>query len=387
VCLLCGCVSERGFDRVRTPAGPTSGAGVSLILLGDAGAPTPHADRVAERLEGELARARAAGRTPIVLWLGNAAHTGKRRTPCPTGSGAGPGSPRLHATIAAHLAADGSSYLVAGPAEWRCGLVGDALDDPSTPFSWPAPQYVVAVGESGDTAVRWTCTEAGCREHPQDTPPRIELVMVDATPWTAKIPEGDPTLRALDRLLETLAADPDRPPRILVSHFPVEAAGEHGLGGYDADATIHTLYPPLRDAVLAGQFDGVVAAHDRATYAHRDLTDAIKRGDRAWLRAPLWQVVAGAASMPDAASARLAPKTRYFTGSTYVPDAFSPNPGFAVVHLRGDEMTATLHARGRTWRSATIRAPLRGAPHPAATASPPMAPCLRCPSIPASERP
>jgi hypothetical protein len=355
------------------------------VLLGNAGAPTDQADDTAEHLAEVLEGQRRAGTKPIVLWLGNNTHSGKRRAPCPPlGSGAGPRSARLRETVARHVAEGGQSFAVPGPVEHTCGLATTE----SSAFRRPAPQYVVAVGPDGVTRVRWTCTAAGCQEHDADAPTAVELVMVDPTPWTEHLRDAEPTLRALDHLLEILGEQPRelRPPRVLVSHFPVEAAGEHGMAGYDADATIHTLYPPLRDAVLAGMFDGVVAAHDHATYAHPDLTDAIKRSDKMWTQAPLWQVVSGAASMPVNASVRAAPKTRYYTSSAYVPDVYTPRTGFAVVQLSGDEVTATLHAKARRWSTTSLHMPLRQPPHPAETPSPTMAPCLRCPQIPASER-
>ena len=386
--LLSACLSHAGEDWTSDPVPAPGPSTISLVLLGDAGAPTQEAEDTAARVTSVLQQQRAAGANPIVLWLGNNTHSGKRRSPCPgSGERDGPQSPRLRNAVAEHVAAGGASFAVPGPVEHACGLASVASSE-AAPFSRPAPQYVVAVDPQGEPHVRLQCTAGGCQEAPLETTAVVELVMIDPTPWTEHLRDAAPTLAALDQLLESLSHESReaRPPRVLVSHFPVEAAGEHGMAGYDADSTIHTLYPPLRDAVLAGMFDGVVAAHDHATYAHPDLTDAIKRSDKMWAEAPVWQVVTGAASMPVNGSARPAPKTRYYTSSAYVPEVYTPRTGFAVLELQRGQVTATLHAKARRWSTTRLRMPLRRPPHSSETASPTMAPCLRCPEVPASER-
>jgi hypothetical protein len=392
-----GCVGHRGpgwerSDPNAVPPVAEPRGGVSLVLLGDAGASTKAAETTADELARVLA-AEPRDRATVILWLGNTVHSGDRRAPCPT-AGAEPRSPTLVRAVEDHRAAGGASFGVAGPVEWACGLGPASRPDPL--FERPAPQYVVAIDGQGEATVSVRCDAQGCEADELPAPAQLELVMVDPTPWIERAGGGEPALRALDHLLSTLrrggtggtgeASDADRPPRILVSHFPVEAAGVHGTGGYIGDATIHTLYPALRDAVLAGAFDGVLAAHDHATYADADLTGAFMRADKVWAEAPLWQVVAGAASMPIAASARAAPKTRYYTSMAYVPETYSPHPGFAVVRIDDQDVAATLHAKRRRWQTATVSMPLRRPPTGSEADLPSMAPCVRCPAIPASER-
>lgn len=389
-----GCVVQRGsgFSSEQPPAAAQPEQGVSLVLLGDAGGPTRTASKVAQRLRTVLEGERASGRTTVVLWAGDNVLPKGLLADCPESGDPWQreGSAALADVVRAHIAAGQPSFAVAGEVEHRCDLLSSQRrEQPEThPFVMPAPQYTVGVGLQGETAVTRTCTNEGCRLHPGPDPTVIELVMVDTVPWVQPDPAaGEPILRALDHLLADLEQTAGRsPPRILVTHLPVEAAGVHGMGGHDADATIHTLYPPLRRAVVAGAFDGVLAAHDRASYVHPDLTQAIKRSDRVWLKQPLWQVVSGAASRPVGSSARILPRTRYYTSDAYVPLSYTPSAGFAVVRIDGNELQATLHARRLRWQHSTVSMPVASPPHRTETASPNMEPCLRCPDIPAHAR-
>jgi hypothetical protein len=143
----------------------------------------------------------------------------------------------------------------------------------------------------------------------------------------------------------------------------------------------------LADAVVAGRFVGSVGAYDHALYATADLTDAIKRSDKAWVAAPLFQLVSGSASWPDARPAAADRRLRYFRGNAYRPPIYSDHAGFAVLHVRGEALRAELwaHRRGH-WEAQPIALDLTPAPHPAETPSPVMTPCLRCQEKPANER-
>ena len=113
----------------------------------------------------------------------------------------------------------------------------------------------------------------------------------------------------------------------------------------------------------------------------------IKRADRAWLHAPVFQVVAGAVARPNRRAGMAMRPRRMRTSQAHAPEVWSDHPGFAVVHLREGTARLELHARrGRHWETAAITVPLRPAPHPARTPSPHMAACRDCPPIPASER-
>lgn len=253
----------------------------------------------------------------------------------------------------------------------------------------PDVHYVVRVHQDGSSRVISRCDAAGCRLDDGDFGDAlVDLVVLDITPFVA--PSDDATLRrrgeeSLDRLDDLLAALERRPgpPRLLVSHYPIEAAGFHGLGGGAPDATFHLLPPALQNAIARGVFAGALAAHDRAVYASRDISDAVKRSDRVWLQRPVFQVVSGSTAGADAGYRRL----RAWNGIAFEASPYSPHVGFATVVVSPDTARAVLYARKRgRWHAAIVDAPLRPDAHPIETASPVMDPCPRCRSIPGDAR-
>src|SRR5688572_28652729 len=69
--LVASCITHRGEAWQRVDPPPPAEGGVTLVLLGDAGAPGRTASKVARRLAATLAEESARGREPVVLWLGN----------------------------------------------------------------------------------------------------------------------------------------------------------------------------------------------------------------------------------------------------------------------------------------------------------------------------
>lgn len=400
-----GCVTHRGPWRLHPgPAAEASAAdGVELVLLANVSPEDRGARAVATRVEQVL----DADHPRVLLWLGNVAAApmisatmrAERRGPrCtdPEAAWAGPAAAALAHTVG--KAGDPRSFAVPGVLDHRCGHT-PALRQ-GHPWSLPASHYVLRVYTDGSVEQRAACSDGSCAFRgssaaPREAKPLVDLVMIDLAPWLHPARDSqarrrdDLQVQALETLLSVLAAVPleGEPPRLLVSSVPVEAGGEHGLGTLWPDATFHNLPPRLQTLLVEGSFAGVLAGHDRSLQATEDLSDAIKRADRAWLRAPVFQVVAGAVSRPNRRASMAIRPRRLRTSQAYVPPVWSDHPGFAVVRLRGEEARITLHARrGRHWETASLTVPLRPAPHPVRTPSPHMAPCRDCPAIPASER-
>lgn len=392
--LTAGCVVHRG--GFAEPAPPAPEGAVSLVVVGNAGAPTRHASAVAQELDRVLVAEHEAGREPVVLMLGShtlAARPDRRRGRCVDARSvwAREGASDIAAAVRRHTGRGHASYGVVGPRDHACDVARTYRDpDAGAPFTMPSPHYVVRIDARGHSEVASRCTGDTCTVDPlPDEAPRLELVVVDAAIYQQP-PSAlgrDRSLAQLGSLLSALPSGPTAPPRVLVSSLPVEAAGYHGMGGGRPDASFHYLPPALQDAVRSGRFAGAVGAHDRAVYAAADITDAVKRSDRVWLQRPMFQVVSGSASVPDARAAAGYRRLRYFRANTYEPPIYSDRAGFAVVRVTRSEAQAEVVARGaRGWQRTALTAPLRPNPHPSRTTSPGMAPCLRCPAVPASER-
>jgi hypothetical protein len=391
--LLAGCVAHRGAGWERSAPLPQPGA-ASLIVLGDAGA----AGRTAARVADELARALAQEPRAIVLWVGDSvlpARECARRLECPAVRTAWSrdGSRELAAVVRRHVERGGKSFGISGDFDWRCKHAGQLIGaEPSgtPPFAMPTGHYVVRVGTDGSAVVTTRCDAKGCARAESRGAALVDLVMVDVVPHVrpgAATPAArEAQARALDRLLDVLAGAAG-PPRVLVSQVPVEAANEHGLGGIDPVATWHNLPPRLRAALQDGTFVGAISALDRASYVEPDLGPAIQRSDKAFVAAPIWQVVAGASSRPNARAAAAGRRTRFARGIAYVPDLMSDHPGFAIVRVGPTRTDVVLRVRkGRSWRSGVMSVPTRPPANPREIATVPMQPCLRCAEVPAAER-
>jgi len=306
--------------------------------------------------------------------------------------------------VSRHVARGHASYAVPGVADWDCGLA-DALIQPGpdagpNPFSMPAHHYVVRVGTDGRSKVisscdGETCTLADGEQAGGDA--LVDLVFVDLAPWIA-FPDDDADRRhkdasvaRLDALIGAInrraAQHSDDPPRVLVSSVPVEGYGFAGMGGGGSDAAYHYMPVSLQHALRDGVFAGSIGSHDRAVYAARDISPTVKRSSRAWLSAPMFEVVSGSASLPDSRAGAGHRRLRYFRSNSGEADVYSDRPGFAVLYVGSEQVSAHLFAaKGRGWERATIDAPLSPAPHPVETPSPVLTPCQRCPRIPANER-
>jgi hypothetical protein len=244
---------------------------------------------------------------------------------------------------------------------------------------------VVDILASGDTHLAATCNDGTCSGLRTHDDARAQLVFVDVTPWIAgrRPAEHDNDLRSLAALMQTLETTPG-PPRILVSNYPVEAAGFHGDGGGDPDSTVHMLAPAVGEALKAGTFVGVLAGHDRATYASDDISDGTIRADRVFLPHPVFQVVSGAASRPDVRSGWR--RLRFNSSIAHLPQLYTPRAGYAWLHL-GETPAATLHAYGSgRWQTSTVPVSLAPTTRPALVSVPTTEPCLRCPETPYNVR-
>lgn len=397
---LPACAIERGKPwgppTVPAPAVPE----VSLVLLGDVGARGRSGVTVAGELERVLAEHRRSGRPAVVLWLGdNIGPVGPGELGKCTAAGdawRAPGPAALARVVRAHAAAGGAVLAALGEQDWRCGqpeleLQPDAKSGPQ-PWALPAHNYAAAVYPDGQ--VRWTmsCGAGSCAPAPQDmpeqSPPLVELVVVDSAAWLVPPPVGTPAAARADQslaeqtaLLAALAARPAAHPRLLVSHHPLETAGPHGIGGLYSDSGFYLHAAPVRKAVDAGLFVGALSAHDRMVLAAADISPATKRSSRFWLKHPVFQVVSGSASAPDSrAGARSA---WYFQGTALKPELRSNRPGFAELYVREDSFSAVLRRKkaGR-WGAGTLTIPAGRPPHPPETASPVMDPCLYCDPVP-----
>lgn len=396
---IAGCV-HRGAGWEAPPPAPSGAPAVSLLLIGEV-TPGKTIRRVARELDAALDAEKRAGRTPVVLWLGNNVF--------PAGPVAGDGdaecvgverawSQRGPAELAATVRTQGTpSFAALGHREWRCGhpeleLQATAEEGPH-PWAMPDHNYVVRVGTDGSTRVVSACGAAGeaqCGIEPgaKEGGALVDLVVLDTVPWvippeagTAADTRAQASLAQQAALLEGLSRmDPaTAPPRILVSHVPVETAGIHGQGGLSPTATFRQFPPPLRDALRDGVFIGVVSAHDRSLQATADLSDAVKRSAKTWLVAPVFQVVSGASARPDGHAPFTARQLRGFQGMSLVPDLYSTHPGFARVVLGPERVDVILHARhGGRWTTGGVSFDLHRPPHPPESASPSTAPCLRC---------
>ena len=409
-----GCVWHSGGWTEADSAAPAPAvdqAPVSLVLVGNPGAPTRWAEQVGAELDARLIAEHDAGREPVVIWLGGLSiprHPGRRRPDCPTDPALSsrPGAAAVADAVTRHVGRGHASYAVPGVSDWDCGLA-DALvqKDPSAgpnPWTMPAHHYVVRVGTDGRSSVISGCDGSTCTLSPgasddDDDGTLVDLVFVDLVPWIAFPSDDadrarkDAEIARLDSLIAAVTAtaqgDSPAPPRVLVSSVPVEGYGFAGMGGGGADAAYHFMPVALQDALRDGVFAGSIGAHDRAVYATADITPAVKRSSRAWLSAPMFEVVSGSASLPDSRAGASHRRVRYYRSNSGRADVYSDRPGFAVVYVGEQQVSAHLYAaKGRGWERASIEAPLSPAPHPVETASPILTPCQRCPRIPADER-
>lgn len=395
--LLPGCAIERGkpWDVGPPPSRPVPG--VSLVLLGDVGAGGRAGAVVAAEVERVLAEHRRAGRPALVLWLGDnvgpvgPGNLGRCTPPERAFQARGPGA--LARVARAHAGSGGAVLAALGEQDWRCGQPELELQTAAKgplPWSMPAHNYVARVYPDGQVKIAATCARRTCEVAPPDPAALVELVVVDSAAWFTPPAAGTPAAARADEslaeqaaLLAVLAGQTGGPPRVLVSHHPLETVGPHGLGGLYSDSGFFLHPEPLQRAVDAGVFAGAVSAHDRVLLAESDISDAVKRSSRHWLKGPVFQVVSGATSAPDGRPGAGARGWVYYQGQSLRADLQTNRAGFAELQVRPDGFTAVLHRRkaGR-WGVGRVEIARDRPPHPVETRSPGMEPCLRCDPVP-----
>lgn len=363
-----GCAVHRGTWLVGAGRGepataaaaatPSTPAAPRLIVIGDlGGADGRRGEAIGEAIGARLDAAAAAGAPVIVVGVGDDL---RRCAP--------------HELAAALASRRVAGFIAAGEGERACG--GPAK---GAPWSAPATNYVVRVDQDGAARVVSRCEGEAPRCAIEDDPGAlVDLVFIDTIAWQVG-PVDDPasarSLAEAAALLDALAAKPG-PERLLVTHHPIESAGPHGMGGRWPDSALHFHAPPLQRAIVEGRFAGAISGHEHTLQAAADITAAVKRSSRTWLRAPFFQVVAGATSDGDTAGRRAWPA---FRGRSLFPDQVSAHAGFAEIELHPDRHEVTLHARrhGR-WQTAALTVPRGRPPHPRESASPVMDPCAGC---------
>lgn len=398
---LSACAIERGksWGPPVVPAVPAVPE-VSLVLLGDVGARGRSGQATAVELERVLAEHKRRGRPAVVLWLGDnigpvgPGDLGRCTAPAAAWRQRGPAA--LARVVRAHTAAGGAALAALGEQDWRCGQPELELQpQPGAgphPWAMPGHNYAVAVYPDGHVRVTMSCATGLCAPGPKDmspeTPPLVELVVVDSAAWLVPPPVNTPAAARADQsvaeqeaLLAALTAAPAPWPRLLVSHHPLESAGPHGVGGMYSDSGYYLHAAPVRRAVDAGLFAGALSAHDRMLLATGDIDPATKRSSRYWLGHPVFQVISGSASAPDSRGG--ARGLWYFQGTALKAELQTNRAGFAELYVREDSVSAVLRRRraGR-WGAGTVTIPLGRPPHPAETPSPVMDPCLYCDPVP-----
>lgn len=386
-----GCAIERGkgWDTPAPPVTPDAPR-VSLVLLGEAGYPGRTAASTAAELARTLDDHRQRSIPTLVLWLGDA--VGPNGLGCPTSADpwAQDGLAELAKVVRAHQSRGGPSYAVLGTHEYACDRPELALQPgPQGPHPWvlPAANYVLRVARDGAARVVSSCTGNLCTVEAPTPDTLVDLVVLDTTAWLAATPQAPTTTTSLTQQQALLAnlelAPSDAPPRLLVTHHPVETAGPHGQGGLYPDSAYFLHAEPLRRAIDRGLFTGVLSGHDRSLSATADISNAVKRSSRFWLKHPVFQVVSGGAAHPDGAPSGGRRGWVYYQGQSLRPDLLSNRAGFAELVVTTTDFAARLHQRkhGR-WRASEIHIPLRRPPHPAETPSPILDPCLACDPVP-----
>ncbi len=384
-----GCAIERGKGW-DTPAPPVraEAPSVSLLLVGEAGYPGRTAAATAEELARTLADHRQRRVPAVVLWLGDA--VGVDGLGCPTSSDpwARDGLAELARVVRAHIAQGGPSYALLGAHEYACArpeLAFQPGPQGRHPWALPAANYVLRVARDGATRVVSACTDAVCTVEPS-TDALVDLVILDTAAWLAASPTAPATITSLGQqsaLLANLEATPQTTPRLLVTHHPVETAGPHGQGGLYPDSAYFLHAEAVRRAIDRGVFAGVLSGHDRSLSATVDISNAVKRSSRFWLKRPVFQVVSGGTAHPDGAPSGGRRGWVYYQGQSLRPDLLSNRAGFAELIVNDTDFAARLHQRkhGR-WRTSEVHIPKDRPPHPTETESPVMDPCHDCDPVP-----
>lgn len=371
---LAGCAATYGRFEPGVAA-PTKDS-VAIAVVGGAGARGRAERETAKAVADVLAAARTGDRDSVVLLLGDyaphryARRRGRRAKQVPAGP-----------VVATALAASprvGTRFALRGVAERH---------HPSRQIE-PSPHALVRIGADGRGDTLSRCKDRTCAVTAGDAAGLVDLVLLDLEPWRIPSAGDSVALARMTSLLDAIAAMPADTPRILVLSLPLEGAFETGLGAqFGTAATFHLLPPVLQQHLAAGMFVGVIAGGERALHLAPDLTPAIQRSDRVWLRAPVWQVVSGNANDP--AKGRISRRSIWRGGIVHQPAVSSFAPGFAVVRVDGSaNVTIDLVAQHRgKWTTARTSLPLRPAANPVPGPTRQLSPCPFCTDVPAGERP
>ena len=359
------------------PVVPVS-AGVEIIVIGQA-RESRHTRQLAHELEGTLANAAAAGRAPIIAWLGtDFGRPGPDRShPCPSPGEAfaGPALTELTRVVDKAIERGATAWGLPGPDGWRCGMSGFEARASPLPYTQPGVAYVLRVSEAGQVTLASSCELDSCTLTPPADDTLLELVALDFSFWHYPELAGEDLSAAVlaqqAALLQALAAAPPRP-RVLLTPIPVESAGAHGLGGR-LQRTAYRYMPEFVQRALAdGLFIGVLGALERDLQVSEDLSNAIIRGARSFVAKPIFEVVSGSAG-----GAKHTPPTS--RGESLLPDLVSEHLGFARVLIAGEQVHLRVHARvGGRWRVAGMQVPLHPEPLPALREPPTIQPCQSC---------
>lgn len=364
VALVAGaCVIENGGQWVREP--DPDPPRVFAYVVADA-----RDSRKTAAVARELAERRASSGGPpaFALWLGADARNERE---CKRLRERGPQLAALFEALG-----DVPIYAAGSPADYKCGL-----EDPPSLLR-PDHNYVLDVMATGEARLVSTCESAACRVEEATPSTLARLVVVDETPWAfPALDRGAETASVtaqLDALLEALPPSPETS-HILVTHLPIESGGSRGVGGWQVQATYEHHAPVVQAALKGGRFDGVIAGHEGSLQLNRDLSRAVKRSSRIWLRRPVFQVVAGSAGDPDyahPATSRMRPR---WQGIALRPDHRSPRAGFVEVGFAAEHVQASAFARhAGHWARTTVQYPLLAPPHPVESEAPVLAPCRDC---------
>ncbi len=410
---LAACVIQ-SWDWSRAPSEPDEGqvaATLRLVLIGDAGAAGRSATAVAARIEERLEESHRRGINSALVWLGDSTTTtsfASKATCEPADSDSNSFSKsnrkgvRTFAQLAEdHRAAGGLNLSTVGELDWRCGITDFAtgsapgpsvpcdLDDPSTCLlRQPSLNYIIRLDRQGSGRVVSSCRgePISCAIEADDGSGVIDLVVIDSAAWLDPPAAGSDAALLADRslaeersLLAALRRTPKAagPPRLLVSHHPIESSGPHGQGGLWPDSAYFFHDQALQDAIAAGIFAGVLSGHDHSLQVSSDLTPAVQRSSRVWLPTPVFQVVSGSAGRGDAGHG---PRSwSYYQGISAAPEHLSDHPGFAELTITENNFIVVLHARRRgRWWSATTTIPRERATRAIEAATPGLEPCLGC---------
>ena len=372
------CAIHRGeWSRGREAAAGEAAAderAPRILVIGDLSRGREGEVRAVAAALGRRLDAAALGGPPvIVVHVGDEAEGRGCARPSPA-------TAALLAQIAAHRARGGASFTIDGERERRCA----AWPEEAAAWARPGANAVIRVTAEGRAAVIEGCAgaaptcAAAAAAAGEGT---LDLVVVDTVAWLRGEGDaaGDPAVAEAEATAGAAAAmaASSGPERVLVTHHPIESAGPHGSGGRWPDSALHLHAPALQRAIVEGAFIGAISGHERGLQAASDVSAAVKRSSRVWLRAPVWQVIAGGAASGDAG--RGARSWRVFQGQSLAPEHRSNYPGFAEIEVHAGRLEVTLHARrlGR-WERARLSIARGRPPHPTESASPVMDPCAGC---------